>query len=284
MSRFALKNRSAWALFALLLLPSVSYSQSMTHNAQPSDTPPKGNDPQQKDCGKWSIIGKPQLAAGASQSKTSSQTYKADIKPVRTWYKDDKCLLFDSRIRMDINPSFAGAYQTGKLSLTTAREFGSIQYIHSTPSSALFYSLEASGYHNNNLGIYFQQDYGLGGAYVNNKLELDADLRYIGEHFYKAEKALNLVGVQLSESYELAHSNRLFLLQTISLTPVLNKAKATQARAGLSLTVPIFNTSWNLNFPIDDDFMQNAPRGYRQNYFSISLNLANLMTVKTSPK
>ncbi len=273
-------HRVAATLFALSLLTLPSYAQAGTRDGEDS---PKVVDLPKEGCPTgWSTT--PQLSAGATQSKTSTQKYTLDVLSVRNWYKDAQCT-FGSRLIIHLAPSFEGAYQKGKASLTTSRELGEAQYTHSTPSDSLSLAAIANGYHNKNLGIYSQQELGLGATYFVGRLEAGTDLRYIGEHFYKAEN-LNLVGMGLYETrtFVSARLKPLALRETITVIPVLNKSKATIARASIGIILPIHNTSWVLSFPIDDDFTQNAPRGYRQNYFSASINLAKIQLTPAPPK
>ncbi len=56
---------------------------------------------------------------------------------------------------------------------------------------------------NNSLGLFFQQSYGAGVGALIGRLELDADLRFIGQHFYGPNSSTGLAASQLSERYDL---------------------------------------------------------------------------------
>ena len=130
-------------------------------------------------------------------------------------------------------------------------------------------------YHNNSLGIYFQQSYGGGVGRIWHGTQFEADLRFIGEHFYGPNPSASLIGSQLSET----RTFRLNWIKTgagfaelIKYTPAFNQSSAWQLYGRGDLFIPI-NKRFLLSFGADDNYVENAPAPYRKNYLKTTMGL-----------
>jgi hypothetical protein len=136
---------------------------------------------------------------------------------------------------------------------------------------------------NNSLGLFFQQSYGAGAGALIGRLELDADLRFIGQHFYGPNSSTGLAASQLSERYDLPLSLRKkpcdkstaggpSLTETFSFVPVFNASRAWQMRGVVELTVPV-SAKFSFTTKLEDYYVENAPTPFRKNYLNTSIGL-----------
>jgi len=168
-------------------------------------------------------------------------------------------------------PNYNDTRKNSKVgSATVTQEYeGSIQHLMFFSSDNFYGTLLADEYRNNSLGLYFQQSYGAGLGGIVHDVELNADFRFIGQHFYAPYKSAGLVGAELSERYVVPLD---FLRAGASLTetgivvPVFNTSRAWQARGRVDLTIPLSKTvqftTTSANY-----YVENTPDAYHKNYF-----------------
>jgi hypothetical protein len=107
-------------------------------------------------------------------------------------------------------------------------------------------------------------------------MELDADVRYVGEQFYKPGRSAELAGSKFSFRYNVPLPfivKGASLVETATALLVFNKAKSWQLHDDLSLYIPISN-SWKLMATAFDDYLRNAPQTFRRNYVNATVGIA----------
>jgi hypothetical protein len=142
-------------------------------------------------------------------------------------------------------------------------------------SDSLYVPITADLFRNNSLGVYFEQSYGAGlGTLRKNGLELDADIRFIGEHFYGVTPSLSLVGSELQEQYEFNLPAGFVFFETLDYVPVFNASHAWQGKAVAGLLKPIvFTPKLSFSAMVTDDYIENAPPTFRKNYVKTTVGL-----------
>jgi hypothetical protein len=171
-----------------------------------------------------------------------------------------------------------GSYDSKRNATSTniTRDY-SAHVLHSVflaPGSTYLSAL-AELYHNNSLGIYFQQAYGVGAGRLLGHLELDGDVRFVGEHFYGSTRARSLVGSMLSERYALDLSfiaPGALLSETGRYLAVFNASAAWQAQGAVEIYLPVSRTI-GITAGAFDTYVANAPAQFKKNYLKSSVGV-----------
>ena len=217
---------------------------------------------------------------GATQT---DQNYGGSVVAVRNWNPEDQGWPHQ-RTLLDLGANYDDKRKSSKPGdANITQEYdGRLQHLSFITSDAFYASTVADLYHNNSLGIYLEQSYGGGAGRIWHGTEFDADLRFIGEHFYAPNPSASLIGSQLSER----HTFYLNWIRTgtgftelIRYTPVFNQTSAWQLYGRGDLFIPI-NKKLLVSFEVDDNYVENAPSPYRKNYLKTMM----VLTYTPSPK
>lgn len=204
------------------------------------------------------------------------QTYGAELDLVRNWHPDQQGWPHQ-RTLLQLIPNYDEKRKSKKPGSANITQdyFGKLQHLIFINSNNLYASSVADIYRNNSLGLYFQQAYGGGLGVIVHDIELNADLRFIGQHFYPPTPSQSLVGSQLSERYSFSldfirpHTT---LNETAIVTPVFNVRRAWQTQAIIELVIPI-TAKLGFSLSASDYYIENAPPAFRKNYFKTTLGL-----------
>jgi hypothetical protein len=206
----------------------------------------------------------------------TDQTYGGSVESTRNWNPEDEGWPHQ-RTLLDLQANYDDKRKNSKPgSANITQEYdGRLQHLFFITSDAFYASTVADFYHNNSLGLFLEQSYGGGVGRLWHGTEFDADLRFIGEHFYGPNPSVSLAGSQLSE-------RRTFYLNWIrsganiveeaKYTPVFNMGSAWQLYGRADLSIPI-NKKLQAKFGVADNYVENAPAPYRKNYLKTTMGL-----------
>jgi hypothetical protein len=229
----------------------------------------------QSACPGWQLQ---QLAVNTAfvTSTQHQQTYGAKLTLFRNWYPEDDGWPHE-RTRIELLPNYDEKRKNEKpgSAVITQDYFGRFQQMIFLNSDSLYVPITADLFRNNSLGVYFEQSYGAGlGTLRKNGLELDADIRFIGEHFYGVTPSLSLVGSELQEQYEFNLPAGFVFFETLDYVPVFNASHAWQGKAVAGLLKPIvFTPKLSFSAMVTDDYIENAPPTFRKNYVKTTVGL-----------
>jgi len=233
-------------------------------------------------------------SAGFIVSTQRDHSYASDISLDKNWYADgslSKKTFIDLDAKYDDkrkNPSPGSA-------TVTNYDSGKFQQFFFVPKTSSYVVLTSDLVRNNSLGIFFQQAYGAGvGTTIKQQLELDADLRFIGEHFYGPNSSQALAAAKLSAKYTLnllvvgnggkapedpAKTKLVQAIPSFSFVPVFNASRAWQMQGRINLIVPL-TAKYALVPGLEDYYVENAPSPFRKNYLNVSVMLKVTPTAK----
>jgi len=222
------------------------------------------------------------ISAAFLSSLQHQQTYSTKINLVRTWNPASEDWPRE-RTRIELNPSYDEKRKNNKPGSATITQdyFGRFQQLFFFKGEKLFATATADLFRNNSLGIYFEQAYGGGVGTLLGGLELDADLRFIGEHFYSVSPSLGLFGTELEERYTFDLGKNCVALnkrcasvtETGMFTPAFNATGAWQTKAEVFLTVPM-SAKFSFKADLTDNYIENAPPSFRKNYLKTTLGVS----------
>lgn len=225
-------------------------------------------------CGsKWSIAAFKVDAAILSATQ-KQQTYGGELNLVRNWHSENDGWNHQ-RTMLDLLPSYDEKRKNnnpGSATITRVYD-GKLQHLFFITSNNFYESTVAHLYHNNSLGIYLEQFYGGGPGWIVHNVELNADLMFIGEHFYAVNPSLGLVGAELSASYTFDFKLKklhLSLTPKAIMRPVFNASRAWQTQGRLDLAIPM-TRNLQLDVATLDYYVENAPPAFQKNYFKTSI-------------
>jgi hypothetical protein len=217
------------------------------------------------------LVAKIGLSAAILSATQHQQTYQGDLKMVGTW--NSGCGWPYQRTLIDILPSYDAKWNPHATPVITRNFSGNIQHMFFLNSNALYSYVTANLYHNNSLGVYLRQSYGGGFGVVHGNLELDADIRLIGEHFYSPGLSATLAGAGLKASYDLPIGDKAALTLMEQFVPVFNQERAWFSNAYAGLNVPI-TPKWSFTVAAYDNYLRNAPPTFRRNYLKSTIGIA----------
>jgi hypothetical protein len=210
------------------------------------------------------------------EATQTDQNYGGSVTSFRTWNADDQGWPYQ-RTLVELQASYDDKRKNSKPgSANITQEYdGMLQHLMAIKSSDFYAATVADLYHNNSLGLYFEQSYGGGFGGIWHDFELNADLRFIGQHFYGANPSTSLIGSQLSERRTIPLSfikQGVKLVQTGKYTPVFNMSAAWQLFGRLQFVAPI-TTKLQFVADVSDSYVENAPSPFRKNYLKTTLGL-----------
>lgn len=223
----------------------------------------------------WQIA-KFKLNVALLAATTDQQTYGAELDLVRNWNPEEQGWPHQ-RTFLQLLPSYDEKRKNDKPGSASITQdyYGKLQDLFFITNDNFYASTVADVYRNNSLGLYFQQAYGGGLGFIFHDVELNVDLRFIGQHFYPPTHSTSLVGSQLSERYSFGlnfiRPGTVFN-ETAIFTPVFNQNRAWQLQGLSEVVIPItkkvgFSTS------ISDNYLENAPPTFHKNYFKTSFGI-----------
>jgi hypothetical protein len=143
---------------------------------------------------------------------------------------------------------------------------------HSWDLTPRMYGLVRLGYgHNYSEGLNFWQTYGAGPGWVvirdaAQQLDVSVDLHYERQNFQGSTPKKNLIGSNFSETYRRTLPRNILFTMRGTYSAAWNDFHAYSAGGAVGLALPV-NDRFNLNFEIRDDYLNNAPFGYKKNGF-----------------
>ncbi len=237
---------------------------------------------------------------GGSQRQ---ETVKGEALGLLNWTvstpHDSRCSVSHQRTVIDLIPSYQETKKGGS-SPTFIRNYGAdVRHEVFLHSSDTFAYLDATLYHNNSLGMYLQQSYSGGFGVARGAFEADADMRFVGEHFYSPGINASLVGLGLSGLVDIpltkkragvilpssggsvappkAPPARPTLTLRERIVPVLNQSKAWYSNSVAALNIP-FNDKWSFTVEAFDNYLRNAPYTFRRNYVQATAGITYSLT------
>jgi len=229
------------------------------------------------------ILEKVTLSAAILSATQHQQTYNGEAAALWNWNTASPgqtttspkagCGAPYQRTFLDILPAY-DAKKTGKAAPIITRNYGAtIQQLFFLSSNANYAYAVGNWYHNNSLGLYLEQNYGAGVGATHNNLEVDADLRFVGEHFYSPGVSASLVGAGLKGSYDIPLGHKGVKLNlTEQFVPIFNQSRAWLSNGIGALNVP-FTPKWGMTVLVFDNYLRNAPDTFRRNYLKTTIGV-----------
>jgi hypothetical protein len=134
------------------------------------------------------------------------------------------------------------------------------------------YGLVGLGYgHNYSEGLNFSQAYGAGPGWIvirdsAQQLDLSVDLHYEKQNFQGPTPKKHLIGSNFNETYRRTLPYNILFSLRGTYNESWNDFYAYSAAGAVGLTMPV-NERLSLNLDIRDDYLNNAPFGYKKNSF-----------------
>jgi hypothetical protein len=131
--------------------------------------------------------------------------------------------------------------------------------------------------HNFSQGLDLQQQYGGGIGWTAirdaiQQLDLRGDIHYEKQQFFDATLNQNLIGSTFGETYRRKLPRTILLNEFANISPAWNNTNAYSAHAGASLTFPVYK-GIGFNVGAIDDYLNNAPSGFKKNSFQFTTGL-----------
>ncbi len=147
-------------------------------------------------------------------------------------------------------------------------------------SPRLYGLLNASADHNFGSGLHLQQTYGVGFGWSvlkspKQNFDLKGDLHYEQQQFYNGVLSPlgtpneNLVGMDLTESWNRILVHDLKFNEYVTLTPAFNVVQAYSGVADVNLVVPLYK-KFNFTLSSTDNYLGDPPIGYQRNTFQFT--------------
>ena len=143
---------------------------------------------------------------------------------------------------------------------------------HSRDFTPRMYGLVGLGYgHNYSEGLNFWQAYGAGPGWIvitdsAQRLDLSVDLHYERQNFQGPTPKKNLIGSNFNATYRRTLPYNILFTLRGTYNESWNDFHAYSAAGAVGLAMPV-NERFSLNFDIRDDYLNNAPFGYKKNSF-----------------
>jgi Protein of unknown function, DUF481 len=278
---FAVSHSGAEVILTLVITdttprPVITGLASLTiPEPSPKPTPPPASSAPVSTTPHW-LVSKFAVNTALLEATQKQQTYGAELDLLRSWNAQADGWPHQ-RTLIELIPNYNDTRKNAKIgSATVTQEYeATAQQLLFLSSSNFYGTLLADEYRNNSLGLYFQQSYGGGVGTIFHNVELNADLRFIGQHYYAPYHSTSLVGSELSERYDIPLS---FLRAGAHITeqaiviPVFNASKSWQMKGVVGLTIPLTKTiSFTTN--AGDYYVENTPDAYHKNYFKDSAGI-----------
>ena len=145
--------------------------------------------------------------------------------------------------------------------------------------SARLYAFGSAAFdHNFSQGLDLQQQYGGGIGYTVLKSEaqqfdVKADLHYERQQFFAPGTSLSLFGSTFGETYHRTLPRALIFDEFATLSEAWNNTNAYSARAGATLTFPVYR-GFAFNVGATDEYLNNAPIDFKKNSVTFTSGIA----------
>jgi hypothetical protein len=214
------------------------------------------------------------LQATQEQRTVASQLLAVDNWNATSANGASTCGWPRERTIADLNASYdAKRSASGALNITRNYSAKFQQQMFLASNASFAYAL-ADLYSNNSLGIHLTQSYGAGVGYARGAFELDGDLRYVNENYLPAGDTHHLVGAGLTGRYDLsldAIVRAADLTAALTAVPIFNEANAWFTNATVAVVLPLNAGAWGVTVAAQDNYVRNAPVGFRRNYFKTTI-------------
>lgn len=220
------------------------------------------------------------IAGGANivESTTTGQTYRVGINLFRA-IPTVPDLPARSRTTFNLTETY-GKLTTPVIPQTTPPSANQVAKVnifntnfeHSRDITPRMYGLVGLGYgHNYSEGLNFWQAYGAGPGWTvirdsAQQLDLSVDLHYERQNFQGSTPNRNLIGSNFNETYRRTLPYNILFTLRGTYNESWNDFHAYSAAGAVGLTMPV-NERFSLNLDIRDDYLNNAPFGYKKNSF-----------------
>jgi hypothetical protein len=216
------------------------------------------------------------ISVALLEATQTQQTYGGSLTLLRSWNPDESGWPYQ-RTLIELQANYDDKRKNSSPgSANITREYdGVFQHLMSITNNDFYATTVADLYHNNSLGLYFEQSYGGGLGRIWHDFELNADLRFIGQHFYGNNRSTGLIGSQLSERRSLPLSfikPGVTIVETGKYTPAYNMSGSWQLFGRLQLVVPI-TPKFQFVADASDSYVENVPAPYRKNYLKTTVSL-----------
>jgi hypothetical protein len=268
-------RRLRHSIFALLAWYSVTAGAANAQTTAATSGSCPGGTPAPAGLMKATVTGS-LLAATQSQ-----QTLAGSLFAQQSWNvgsaAEPSCGWDYQLTRVDVSASYDGKKgATGPVNIT--RNHGALlQHLMFLKSNASFAYVFCDLYHNNSLGLELRQAYGGGVGYARDAYEAGVDLRFINEEFLPPDLEQQLVGIGLWGSYDISLDWLVpggNLILSAKVVPVLDESNAWFGNSAADIELPFNSGVWALTVQINDNYMDNAPSGFKRNYFKAAVGLA----------
>jgi len=216
--------------------------------------------------------------AGLLSATQHQQSYGGNILLIKNWnLAPIACGWPHQRTLVELLPSYDDKKGKKPPANITQNYDGRVQHLMFLKNDKYYSSMEGDFYHNNSLGVYFQQTYaaGLGALFLNNHLQLEGGIAALGEHFYPPTRSATLVGPRLSERISVPLSfikGKPTLSETGVFIPVFNESGAWQIR-GVTTLGWVLPPGVTITLKGFDDYIRNAPSAFTKNYVKTTLSI-----------
>jgi hypothetical protein len=220
------------------------------------------------------------IAGGANivESTTTGQSYRVGINLFRA-IPTLPDLPARSRTTFSLSETY-GKLTTPVIPQTTPPSASQVAKVnifntnfeHSRDFTPRMYGLVGLGYgHNYSEGLNFWQAYGAGPGWTvirdsAQQLDLSVDLHYERQNFRGSTPNRNLIGSNFNETYRCTLPYNILFTLRGTYNESWNDFHAYSAAGAVGLTMPV-NERFSLNLDIRDDYLNNAPFGYKKNSF-----------------
>lgn len=258
--------------------PPVSSQQGAT--AQPtSNTAAAGDCPGGIVGGKemWRLA-RATVGATIVSATNSQQAYQTDVIASRQRHPD-VCGYPHQQTRANLRLSYDARQSSSKPGSTVNRT-GDMQLQHlffRRRDNTTYLAVNADSFHNSSIGIHFQQAAGIGvGRLIvatGGGAELFADVRGIYRRYY-GEDGKEFLGANFGVRTSHVAENGVVTAVLLQATPAVNRPKAWQSGAFLTVGVPIGDSGFALSVTAFDDYVNDAPAKFRKNYLNLTVGVS----------
>jgi hypothetical protein len=186
-----------------------------------------------------------------------------------------------NRTLIDYNQSYGSTSQTvvaGQVSTTVKTNIFHADAERDEYLTTRIYAFGGVAFdHNFSQGLDLQQQYGGGIGWTAiqdaiQELDLKGDIHYEKQQFFDATLNQNLIGSTFGETYKRKLPRTILLNEFANISPAWNNTNAYSAHAGASLTFPVYK-GIGFNVGAIDDYLNNAPSGFKKNSFQFTTGL-----------
>lgn len=291
----SLRRHPALGKGVMLFLAAILFGGVSGRGAESPSTPCADGTASAPD--RWRLL-KASADLSLLRSTQSQETYAQETDSQKEWHS---CGGFHQRTFEEFIASYDSKHGKSGTTVTRAIELKlqQVLFVSETDTNTRYWAATARGFHNSSLGLYLEDSVGFGAGMIRTfsvpttttpslvattspaatsalppTVQLDADLRLIDERFYKVPGSTKIVGVLLAERY-VRRVGIAKVTETVQLIPALNKSHAWQGKGIFDVTAPLNHTeTFGLSVKLSDDYLANAPAGFRKSYLKLTLGVA----------